>query len=471
VRRGYNLPNQSDRSHAEHVHTDGPLTVSTYVGYGVGQIGGQILRDTPALILPIYMTTILGLEAALAGLVIMIAKAWVVAADPIAGIVSDKSTTRWGRRRPFILAGGLIAAASFMLLFIIPDIHGQLQLFLYMTFIYLILNTGFSMFSVPYLTMASEMSDDPNERTTIMSFRNACLAIGLIVGGALAPKIVAWATTDLGKSPRESYEWMAIIVGSIIALSTIWLFAGTANTRQSAATATAVPLMEQVKIAWSNKPFVVLIAANIVQYISAGIGYAGGFFFFAYAMDLGFDVFNVIPIWIIIISVASIVAMPILVWTSARFGKMRVYKWCLVLYAISLQAYFLADKDSMWIVWLIAIAIGLFNGGFILMSFSVLTDTVNYDRLKSGISREGALSSIYSAVDKIGNALGSVLFLVFLSLIGFIESDDGSLPQQSDAVLRWIALAYVVAPALLHTSSILILNRFKLDTDELNKNT
>jgi Na+/melibiose symporter-like transporter len=97
------------------------------------------------------------------------------------------------------------------------------------------------------------------------------------------------------------------------------------------------------------------------------------------------------------------------------------------------------------------------------MSFSVLTDTVNYDRIKTGISREGALSSVYSAVDKIGNALGSALFLAFLALIGFVESSDGSLPEQSDEVLRWITLAYVVTPALLHSGSVFILNRYKLD--------
>jgi len=411
------------------------------------------------------MTTVLGMEAALAGLVIMIAKIWVVIADPIAGVVSDKTQSRWGRRRPFILFGGLIAAATFVLLFFAPDLETQLSLFVYMTAIYLILNTGYSMFSVPYLTLASEMSDDPNERTTIISFRSAALALGLIIGGALAPKIVAWVTQEMGGTPREGYEWMAIIVGSVIAGSTMWVFFGTAKAPQKAATDAAVPLLEQLKIAWNNKPFVVLISANIVQYISAGIGYAGGFFFFAYSMRLGFDVFNVIPIWIIIISIASIAAMPMLVWASAKFGKMTVYKWCLILYAISIQFSFLADADSMWIVWLIAVAIGLFNGGFILMSFSVLTDTINYDRIKSGISREGVLSSVYSAVDKVGNALGSAIFLAFLSIIGFVESSDGSLAEQSDSVLRWIALAYVVAPALLHSGSILILNRYKLDSD------
>ncbi|MBL8226616.1 MAG: MFS transporter [Chromatiales bacterium] len=442
------------------------LPVSTYVGYGAGQVGGQILRDTPALILPIYMTTVLGMEAALAGIVIIIAKFWVVLADPVAGILSDRSQSRWGRRRPFILAGGLIAALSFVLLFVGPATDRQFTLFAYMTVIYLVLNTGYSLYSVPYLTMASEMSDDPDERTKLLSFRNACLAIGLVVGGALAPKIVAWVAGG-GGTPRDGYEVMGLVLGAVIAASALWVFLGTARAPARAATEGTLPLREQLRVAWQNKPFVVLITANIVQYISAGIGYAGGFFFFAYAFGLGLGAFDVIPVWIIVISVASIASMPVLVWASARFGKMAVYKWCLILYAITIQGYFLADKDSLWLVWLIAAGIGLFNGGFILMSFSVLTDTVNYDRLRSGISREGTLSAVYSAVDKIGNALGSTLFLFFLSLIGFVESRDGSIVEQTPGVLRGISLAYIVAPALLHAGSIFILNRYRLDPRQL----
>ena len=150
---------------------------------------------------------------------------------------------------------------------------------------------------------------------------------------------------------------------------------------------------------------------------------------------------------------------------------MPVYKWCLIIYAVLIQAYFLADKDSLWIVWLIAAGIGVFNGGFILMSFSVLTDTVTYDRIRSGVSREGVLSSVYSAVDKIGNALGAALLLAFMALVGFVESSDGSLPEQPESVVRWIGLAYVLAPALLHASSIFILNRYKLPPDDLKEDT
>ena len=443
--------------------------MSTYFGYGVGQIGGQILRDTPALILPIYMTTVLGMEAALGGLVIIIAKFWVVAADPLAGIISDRTETRWGRRRPFILGGGLLAAVCFVALFVAPDFSTQMVLFIYMTAVYVLLNTGYSLFAVPYLTMASEMSDNPNERTTILSFRNAFLAVGLIIAGALAPKIVAYVMQDLGGTPREGYVWMGWILGAVIALSTIWVVAGTARASGKPASQKSVSLLEQVRIAWANKPFVVLITANIVQYISAGIGYAGGFFFMGYGLGLEFDVYNVIPIWIIIISVASIAAMPPLVWAAARWGKMRVYKWCLVLYSLSIQPYWFADADSLWIVWLIAVGIGLFNGGFILMSFSVLTDTVTYDRMRSGISREGALSSIYSAVDKVGNALGGAIFLAMLSVVGFVESADGSFPEQTDGVIRGIMIFYIVVPALLHSGSVFILNRYRLPKADLQQ--
>jgi GPH family glycoside/pentoside/hexuronide:cation symporter len=441
------------------------LPISTYFGYGVGQIGGQILRDTPALILPFYMATVVGLDPRLGGLVILIAKVWAVIADPLAGLLSDKSESRWGRRRPFILAGGMLAALCFILLFFVPPTSSQNVLFLYLTAVYLVLNTGYSMFSVPYLTMASEMSDNPEERTTIMSFRNGFLGVGLIVVALTLP-ILFWLQ-ESGYSGGEAYKRMGFIVGPIIALSTLWVFFGTARAPAKAATEAAVPLVEQLRIAWANKPFVVLIAANIVQYISAGIGYAGGLFFFSLTMDLGQEALNVVTIWLIIISVASMAAMPLLVWAAARLGKMTVYKWSLILYAISIQFYFLADKDSLWIVWLIAIAIGLFNGGFILMSFSVLTDVVNYDRLKTGISREGVLSSVYSAVDKVGNALGGVLFMFFLALIGFVESSDGQMAGQTPEVIRGIGIAYIVGPAVLHASSIFILNRYKLNSADL----
>ncbi len=438
----------------------GRLPISTYFGYGVGQVGGQIMRDTPALLLPFYMTTMLGMEAALASIVVLIAKTWVFFADPTIGVISDRTETRWGRRRPFILGGGLLAGVSFFFLFYVPDFETQVALFIYMAVLYTVMNTGFSSFSVPYLTMASEMSNDPDERTTIISFRNTALNVGLLAGGALAPRLIA-----AGDTPRAGYELMGGVLAAIILISTIWLFFGTAKAPQNIKSDDSPSLKEQIQVALENKPFVTLIGANILQYLSAGISYTGMLFFLTYYA--GVDPFLIFPVVIILMAGSSTLVMPVLVWLSATYGKMTVYVWSLVAFSFTTQIYFLSGSDTLWPIWAGAVFTGVFNTAFILMSYSVLTDTVAYDSAKSGLNREGALSAVYSATEKISFAMGAVLFGFLLSATGFIESTGGEFIEQPTSAIAGIMAGFAVIPALLHLASILILRKYHLPKEDL----
>ncbi len=435
------------------------LPLSTYFGYGGGQLGGQIMRDTPALLLLFFMTDILGLAAVLASLAILIPKIWVVFADAIVGIVSDKTETRWGRRRPFVLIGGLVAGILFMFLFSVPNIETQAMLALYMTVIYILMNTGFSSFSVPYLTMASEMSDDPDERTTILSFRNSALALGVMVGGALAPKIVDWAGGG-----REGYAAMGLILGSLIILSTLWIFFGTSKAPRNAARDSTVPLGRQIKIAFDNKPFVILIAANIIQYLSAGIGYSGLAYYLRRIVEV--DPLEIMPAIVVLMTVFSIVTMPTWIYFSVRFGKLKTYVWSLILFSVTTQVWLIAGPDRIWPVYVAGLCIGYFNTGFILMSFSCLTDTISYDRARTGFSREGALSAVYSATEKASFALGAVVFGLVLGATGYIESQSAEVVQPKSA-LWGITIGFVILPAVLHLASLLILRKYTLEKEAL----
>lgn len=449
-----------EAGHASKNIVGGKLPVSTLVGYGVGQSGGQILRDTPALLLLAYMTSYLGLDAGLAALMIFIAKIYVIFADPVVGLISDRTNSRWGRRRPFILVGGLLAGFSFFFLFVDPKIDSEFWLFVYLTTIYVILNTGYSMFSVPYLTMATEMSDDPDERTKIISFRNVALNVGLIMGAAVAPKLL-----DIGSGSDDQYALMRMVLAGTIIVSTIWLFFGTANAPQSVKPEVTLPLTDQVKIAWQNKPFVTLISANIIQYVSAGCSYAGMIFFLS--VYVGVNPFEYLPIIILIMVTISTFLMPIYVKLSARFGKIKLYVWCLVLFAITTQVYFFASPDNMWPAWIGALVMGAFNTGFILMSYSVLTDTIAYDLAKTGVNREGALSSVYSATEKASFAIGASLFGVILSLSGFVEGKNNVIPEQPESAVAGIMIGFIVFPALLHLTSLLILRKYHLPKEDL----
>ena len=446
--------------HSLRKRPDGKLPITTYFGYGVGQVGGQILRDTPALLLLAYMTNYLGLDSALAALMIFIAKIYVIFADPVVGLISDRTETRWGRRRPFVLAGGLLAGFSFFFLFVDPGLESEFLLFVYLTVIYLILNTGYSMFSVPYLTMASEMSTDPDERTTIISFRNVALNVGLIIGAAVAPKLI-----ELGSQTDDAYALMRLVLAGAIIVSTIWLFFGTAKAPRSIKSESTVPLMEQFRIAWQNKPFVTLISANILQYLSAGCSYAGMIYFLA--VFVGVNPFEYLPILILIMVVASTIMMPVFVSLSARYGKMTLYVWCLVLFSFTTQVYFFSSSENLWPVWIGALVMGVFNTGFILMSYSVLTDTIAHDFSTTGVNREGVLSSVYSATEKASFAIGASMFGVILSLSGFIEGKNNVLPEQPDSAVAGIMIGFIVFPALLHLTSLLILRRYNLPKEKL----
>ena len=333
---------------------EGRLPISTYFGYGVGQVGGQIMRDTPALLLLFFMTNTLGLAPALAGLAILIPKVWVFFADPLFGVLSDKTETRWGRRRPFVLVGGLFAGFSFFFLFNVPGMNSQIMLTVYMTVMFALMSTGFSAFSVTYLTMASEMSDDPDERTTILSFRNTALNFGLLAGGALAPRLVAWAGGG-----RDGYATMGFVLGSIIIISTLLVFFGTAKAKSAAATQTTTPLIDQIRVALENKPFVTLITANIIQYISAGIGYAGIAYYITYIVEI--NVLEILSTVIIMMALFSTVTMPTWVYFASRFGKLKTYTWSLIFFAITTQVWFLAGPDTLWPVYAAALCIGIFQ--------------------------------------------------------------------------------------------------------------
>jgi Na+/melibiose symporter-like transporter len=273
--------------------------------------------------------------------------------------------------------------------------------------------------------------------------------------------------TNWGSTPREGYEWMGLVLGGIIALTTILVFFGTAKAPSYKSDDKPIPLMEQIKVARKNKPFMTLIKANIIQYTSAGLGYAGSPIFLAYAVGLEEKMLSVVAIWILLMAGTSVLSMPVFVWAAARWGKINIYIWCLIMYGLTTPVYFLADAQTLWPVWVASITIGFFNSGFILMSFSTLTDTIAYDRVISGFNREGALSAVYSAVDKACNALGSVIFVLFLSAIGFVTTNDGTFAKQSDDAIRAIWFFFILGPVLLHWSSIFILRKYDLTDEQL----
>jgi len=442
------------------------LPLRLLVGYGIGQVGGQIFRDTPAVLLPIFLSTMLGVPAWMAGLSILVPKLWVIFCDPLVGTLSDRKKAVWGRR-PFLLAGAILSGLTFFLLFVPPAFASAAAASTYETVMFAIASTGFSVFSVPYLTIASEMTEDTHARTKLISYRLGFTAFGLVIGAGAAQPMVGWFGGG-----RAGYAAMGAVLGGVCLVTMAGSYFGTHGMRVSLEQPGSLPILAQFRLAWENRPFRIVAGSYFLQMVGAATGYTVLGLFFIYAVQ---DIPLILP-FILVISVTAGLAQPLWLAVSRRLGKKPTYVLCIVSWCAVTLTWMLvrpghdvllvlpvigAISTQAALILLRALVIGLFNSGFILMAFSMLTDTIAYDRATFGISREGIFSGVFSALEKLAFAVGPAIAGAALSLAGFAESRGGAGVQSASAV-EGIVLSISALPVCLTAASLLLLRLYRL---------
>ena len=226
------------------------LSFGLKFGYGIGDVGSNIFIVTSGLFLLFYLTNILGINPALAGLVLLFPKLWDVISDPLMGAISDITNTRIGRRRPYLLAASVPFGIIFFLMFLTPHFSSEVIKALYVGLMYTLGCTVFTVFNVPYSSMVAEMSDDYNERMSVTSFRMIGSSVGVLLAGGLAMPLV-----DIGNDGEVGFRFMGIVLGILITLFCLISFFGTRKAKTLPVVESRPPIREQVKIAFKNTPF------------------------------------------------------------------------------------------------------------------------------------------------------------------------------------------------------------------------
>ncbi|MEQ8509044.1 MAG: MFS transporter [Rhodospirillaceae bacterium] len=435
------------------------LSVPFQLGFGAGQIGGSILANTPALILLFFMTDALGIPPALAGLAVFIPKVWVIVFDPLMGRISDHTHSRWGRRRPYILAGALGCGAGFYFLFDVPAFDTTTARFIYMTVMFTLVSTAFSVFSVPYLAKAGELAPDYKGRTTIMAYRMAFQSIGILIGIGLIQYLVEW-----GGGGLAGYTFMGSVLSVICVITMLSPFVASRNIATETVTTPSVPLRVQIQTAWENKPYVSLASAVTLYWVAASCVYAGLPYMFSYIVAGSAGLFFDLALYM---TLAAFVAIPAWSWLAGRIGKKKTYIVATFAYCLTVLSWLPAAPDQDLLIIGRGILVGLTNTGMLMTAVAMLPDTIEFDQLKNGLRREGVFSGIWMAIEKAGNALGALVFGVVLSMMGFVESTGGVAVEQTDSALNGILVAFAILPVVLMLAGLLILRPYQLDEDTL----
>jgi GPH family glycoside/pentoside/hexuronide:cation symporter len=438
-----------------------PLPRSLRIGYGLGSFCAGTFSTVPGLLLLYYMTNSLGVPAGLAGLAIFLPKAWDLVVNPIVGRWSDRTVSRMGARRPWLLAGAVVLPPTFVMTFAGSPVTGSAAAF-YVGGWFLLAATAYALFEVPYKAMPAEMTDDYHEQSTLLTWRMGFLGLAILLSGGLAPALV---NIDGGEPTLDGYRSMALVIGSVVLLAMVATFFGTAKApRIDRAETEHVTVRAQLAAARGNRPFMLLLGLSSAQMLAVGIMLAGSPYFASYILE---DTGAITTMFLALIG-PMIVTMPLWVRVSRRFDKRGGMLASSLLFMIGGMALSVTPAFGELYAHGCVMLIGIGYAGLQLLQFSMLADTLIYDELRSGKRRAGVFTGLWTAAETVMMAFGALVLGWILAAAGFVSSEPDEPVSQPDSAIHAILFGGALAPALLLSIAIACTLRYDLSAERLN---
>ena len=439
--------------------TQSALPMSLKVGWAAGSGGTSTLLYLINTLLLVFMTNQLGIEPAIAGSVIFFTRIYDMISDPIVGVLSDRTKSRWGRRRPWLAVGAVLSALSCVLIFSADSSQSTAQIIGYMALGLVVYFTGYTMFNVPYLAMPAEMTSNLKERTSLISYRIFFVSIAGILGTALPPALLTAFGGD-----KESYASMSYVIAVIVlALMSATVFT-TSNAPSTTKVDTEFPIKEALRTALRNRPFFLLILVKLLQLFGLASTTATIFYFIPEILDRGL---MGITYFGLAMSLSTIISLPLWVRLARHLEKQKIFALSVAIYIVLTLSWWVSGpQESDVIFFLRIIGLGVATGGFLLMGQSLLPDTIEYDFHLSGQRREGVFSSVMSFAEKTSFTFAPLIIGILLSAMGYQES-KGEVIDQSPSAIRAVYIAISIIPSVAMALSIPLLLMYDLTEDKL----
>ncbi|TVQ22139.1 MAG: MFS transporter [Leptolyngbya sp. DLM2.Bin15] len=423
------------------------LPFRTKLAYGAGDLGTAITANVLIFYLLFFFTEAAGLPPGLAAWVLTIGKISDAINDPIIGVMSDRTQSRLGRRYPWMLAGAIPFGVFFFLLWIVPQFSAdpsinQWLLFAYYVTIGILFHLAYTTVNLPYTALTPELTQDYNERTNLNSFRFAFSIGGSILSVLLVIAISAVTPDDL----QYRYQVIGGVCAVIAVLPIFWCFFGTKerglrSLNNPTTAMPTTPFLDQVKIAFSNRPFLFVIGIYLCSWLAVQVTASILKFFVVSCLYMSDQVSNVV-----ILAVQGTALIMLFVWSavSERIGKQAVYFIGMSLWLMAQVGLFFLQPGQMGLMYGLAIMAGFGVSTAYLIPWSLLPDVIELDELNTGQRREGIFYAFMVLLQKIGLAAGLWVVGQALEWSGYI----GGAAEQSETA-RWaIRMAIAPLPAL-----------------------
>jgi glycoside/pentoside/hexuronide:cation symporter, GPH family len=420
-----------------------PLTNKAKLGWASGDFGFNIFWQTLNLLMLPFYTDVMGLGAALAGTVFLIASLWDGFADIVIGAIADRTRSRWGSYRPYLIFASPVLVLSFMIAFLTPD-WDQGGLFLYALLSQIFLRTAYSVVSIPYSSLSARISQDADERSSMAGWRMFFAFSGGAVVTFLMPRLVEMLGDE---GDNMTYVFAAGLVG-LVSLPFFWItFATTrepeqlvnANPQGFSIANSVEDFRSSMKMVAQNGPLLRIFACIIVSSLAFTMTNKCLVYYVTYYLDRKDLVSSIVPFALVI----NLLFAPIWAWVAQQSSKRTTWLLANGLSAVAYTAFFLnSSRDPLVAAALIA-AISAGNIAYQVLFWAMLPDTVEYNAWKTGHRHDAKVFGFASFAKQLALGLNGALLGLLLVWIGYVPN-----VVQSEATLWGLKAVMALIPLL-----------------------
>lgn len=428
------------------------------LAYGMGDVGCNFSWMFVGNFLMIFYTDVFGISMSAVATLMLFSRFWDAINDPIIGGLSDKTHTRWGRYRPWLLFAAPLTALVLILTFWAHPDWSQTHKIIYMAVTYCILVLGYTCVNIPYGTLCGAMTQNMTERAQVNTSRSvsAMIAIGII--NIITIPLIEWLGNG---NARQGYLLIAILYGTIFAVCHIFCFAKTKEVVE-VPVAQKIPLRLQLQAVAKNKPYLLALLGQVLfGFILYGRN-ADLLYYFTY-VENDAVLFTYYSMAIIIPSIIGAACFPkVFQLTSNKGWAASVFAFGTGITIIAL--FFFSPVTSPIPFYLFAALSQFFFSGFNTAIYAIIPDCVEYGEWRTGIRNDGFQYAFISLGNKIGMALGTALLALSLGWAGYEANTT-----QNEAVVAIMRHSFSTIPGILWVVTALALFFYKLDKRSYNR--
>ena len=397
-----------------------------------------------------FYADVVKMAPALVGAAIALSRFWDALVDPVMGYVSDTTRTRWGRRRPFVVASAVPLGLTYFLLFVPPREIGDAALFVYLLLAYALLFTFFTVFATPYFAWGAELVRDYHERTVLVQTRG----LFTIVGGIIGATTPVWIARHF-RDQRTGFAVMAALIGVLIAAAV--LSSGLAVREGPPPVARTAPSVRHfvagIRQTLRNRAFGLVFLTFCLMTVAGAVAQSVHLILIKYWLNL-YDFF---PVLALTFALSAAISFPLWQALSRRLGKRRALLLSLLLSCVTPYGWLLMRPGGR-VPMLLFFCIAGMVAGSMTLAISSAVDMIDQDELDTGERREGAYFGLWSLGLKSMSALGAFLGGALLAWAGY-HADVVQTPQ----TLFWLRMTVAPLPATMHLIGYLVFRRFPIE--------